>query len=313
MITANKQVESVSGKHRLPLHMMSAIMLFVLSVSFPVAAEWGNWWQTPEQRAKTAYESGDVDTLKRIAPDPGWQGIAEHASGAFEAAAESFNKAATQQDNTGNTQEATRALYNRGVSEVLAGQYENAVDTFDQVLQRDPEFDDAEFNRDIARQLIRQQQQAPSSGEGSEQENDSQSDEQQNPSDSQQDSEQQSSSGDQQSDSQNSNSSDQTQEESGEIGDSNDSADVQSQAQQLQDQQAAQEALQAESQAQRDMDNNNESSSMPAEQQAISEDEQATEQWLRRIPDDPTGLLRRKLEQSHRIEYPEVRDAQEPW
>ena len=45
----------------------------------------------------------------------------------------------------------------------------------------------------------------------------------------------------------------------------------------------------------------------------LSEGEQATEQLLRRIPDDPAGLLRRKLEQSHRSEYPEVRDAREPW
>ena len=48
-------------------------------------------------------------------------------------------------------------------------------------------------------------------------------------------------------------------------------------------------------------------------EEPLTESEQATEQWLRRIPDDPAGLLRRKLEQSHRIEYPEVRNAQEPW
>jgi Ca-activated chloride channel family protein len=48
-------------------------------------------------------------------------------------------------------------------------------------------------------------------------------------------------------------------------------------------------------------------------QRPLTESEQATEQLLRRIPDDPAGLLRRKLEQSHRSEYPEVRDADEPW
>jgi len=38
----------------------------------------------------------------------------------------------------------------------------------------------------------------------------------------------------------------------------------------------------------------------------MTEREQATEQWLRQIPDDPDGLLRRKLLQNHRSEYPNV-------
>ena len=32
-----------------------------------------------------------------------------------------------------------------------------------------------------------------------------------------------------------------------------------------------------------------------ASQQPLSESEQSAEQWLRRVPDDPAGLLREKL------------------
>ena len=45
-----------------------------------------------------------------------------------------------------------------------------------------------------------------------------------------------------------------------------------------------------------------ESSDKPEQEQAtqqamndLDEEQQATEQWLRRIPDDPSGLLRRKF------------------
>jgi len=48
-------------------------------------------------------------------------------------------------------------------------------------------------------------------------------------------------------------------------------------------------------------------------EEPLTESQQATEQWLRQIPDDPSGLLRRKLQQSHRNDYPSVQDLREPW
>jgi len=43
------------------------------------------------------------------------------------------------------------------------------------------------------------------------------------------------------------------------------------------------------------------------------EQEQASEELLRRIADDPAGLLRQKIFLNHRIEYPEVEDAVRDW
>jgi len=45
----------------------------------------------------------------------------------------------------------------------------------------------------------------------------------------------------------------------------------------------------------------------------LTEQQQATEQWLRQIPDDPAGLLQRKLQNRHMTDYPEVRDSAKPW
>ena len=47
--------------------------------------------------------------------------------------------------------------------------------------------------------------------------------------------------------------------------------------------------------------------------QPLGEREQASEELLRRIADDPAGLLRQKIFLNHRIEYPEVEDAVRDW
>ena len=45
---------------------------------------------------------------------------------------------------------------------------------------------------------------------------------------------------------------------------------------------------------------------------SISEDEKATEQWLKRIPDDPGGLLRRKFYYQYQ-QVPNQNDDEQPW
>ena len=287
-----------------------------------VRADWIDWWRTPEQQAEAALESGDIDSLKSIAPDALWEGVAEHKGGEFEAAAQNFDREAIERFAEGQVQAANRALYNRGVSEVLNEQYENAVQTFNQVLETDPQFPDAQHNRDIAMQLVQQQQEQEQeqeqSQEGDEQNQDdaSGSEEQSSASDN---------SGEPSEDGEPDDSSEQQDRQSadaGQDGEEPPDADADSEEQRRQDEQAAQDALEAEAQDQgfepsdlddgSEADDNQQAAGVEIEE-PLSESEQATEQWLRRIPDDPAGLLRRKLQQSHQLEYPEVRDAQQPW
>jgi Ca-activated chloride channel family protein len=44
----------------------------------------------------------------------------------------------------------------------------------------------------------------------------------------------------------------------------------------------------------------------------MTEDEHATEQLLRRIPDDPGGLMRRKFLYQYR-QMPNQTDSEQPW
>ena len=293
-----------------------------------VHADWQDWWRTPAQQARAALDAGDIDTLESIAPDALWKGVAEYENGEFDAAAQSFDQDAIERLAAGQTQAANQALYNRGVSEVLNEQYENAVQTFNQVLESDPQFADALHNRDIATQLIQQQQQQSQDGE-----------EQASDDPSQQDEQSQSSSGNEQAsaDGEPGDSSGQQDAQDGDAdleeqdaqnaeadidADSDADSGADPEEQRRLDEQAARDALAAEAQAAGGLPSEEDgepespgSQQVGAEEieQPLSESEQATEQWLRRIPDDPAGLLRRKLQQSHQLEYPEVSDAQQPW
>ncbi|MCG6938247.1 MAG: VWA domain-containing protein [Gammaproteobacteria bacterium] len=63
---------------------------------------------------------------------------------------------------------------------------------------------------------------------------------------------------------------------------------------------------------------NSDSKEKPAEievnptESSITEDEKATEQWLKRIPDDPGGLLRRKFLYQYK-QMPDQNDDEQPW
>ncbi|HHJ35785.1 MAG TPA: VWA domain-containing protein, partial [Gammaproteobacteria bacterium] len=63
---------------------------------------------------------------------------------------------------------------------------------------------------------------------------------------------------------------------------------------------------------------NKDSEEKPAEvevnptEASITEDEKATEQWLKRVPDDPGGLLRRKFLYQYK-QLPDQHDDKEPW
>jgi Ca-activated chloride channel family protein len=169
------------------------------------------------------------------------------------------------------------ALYNQGNALAQLGEYEQALAAYDQSLVLEPGMEDAQFNRDLVEQLKEQkekqeQQEKDQQGEGDEQ--------------------------------QEGESSDQSSEDSksGESGDKSDQ-EQNSKEQQEGEQEAEQgEGKQGEEQ-------------QPQEDYAASwseEDAQAMEQWLRRIPDDPGGLLRRKFINEHqRRGAPE--DEQEPW
>lgn len=166
--------------------------------------------------------------------------------------------------------------YNRGNALARLSEYQAALEAYDAALDLEPEMADALHNRAIVEQLLQEQQQQQQQGEQGEQ-----------------------------GDAQDGESSQEQQDgESGEDGESQQGEENGDAEQQEGDQQGEPQEGEGEPQEGQQQQDYAEAWS--------EEDAQAMEQWLRRIPDDPGGLLRRKFRNQHqRRGAPE--DESEAW
>jgi len=153
--------------------------------------------------------------------------------------------------------------YNLGNALAKLGNYKGALAAYEKVLGIDPENEDAQFNKQLVEQI--QEQKEEQQKEQSEK-NDSDEEEQNQNSDSSQE-----------------NSDGESGEEQDENAEQN-TEEEKSQEEQDQEQDKDQEGQQKEQK---------ESESEPTNR---DEQREAMEQWLRRVPDDPGGLLKRKFQ-----------------
>ena len=171
-----------------------------------------------------------------------------------------------------NILEDVESHYNRGNSLARLNRFPEAIEAYNQVLDLTPEHEDAQFNKELLEQVIEEQEQQENS-ESEDQDQDQQESDQQQ---------------DQQNQEQQSEESEQEQQ--------------QKQEEQSQDQQQSDEESESDPQEQK----------MPEPEegeQPDTEEEQAMEQWLRRIPDDPGELLRRKFQyQAARRRFEEIQN-----
>lgn len=310
---------------RMPDLIRFAIALLLLAFITPAYAfDWENLWSSPEQRAHKLLEKQEYKSLVDKAPNATWRGLGEYRQEDYAAAVKSFAQQRAEAEKAGVTDELERAGYNQANSHVKNAEYEQAIGLYEEILEQNPQHENALHNLDIAKQLLEQQNQQQ------QQQQDSQGDDQESADqhDQQSDGEQQSSSD--KNESQDKNENDENAEEqnqdaqsSAEQSDEADQSD-QSQSEQEaaeQDAQAA-NAMQAEQQRQADLEQM-QREQMAAEQSGapdqteearpLTEREQANEQWLRQIPDDPAGLLERKIQNRHLTDFPKVQDSDKPW
>ena len=301
-----------------------------------------SWWKTPDQRGAELLQSGDAAGASHVFRDSRWRGVSQYRNGNFAEAQKEFSTGA---DPT--------SLYNAGTAAARAGDYETAIEKFEQVMEADPNHLDAAHNLDISRQLREKQQQSSDqqgdSGDGDDSEQSEDSESQQDGQ--QQDGQQQDGEQGQQSEQQSGNSEQNTDENNSQDGQGELSTDADDakEAQRDAEQQTATEQTATEQTATEQTATEQSADSEPAGQQVqseteqaqqsgaeqeqaepaepgdanrtaesarrepISESEQATEQWMRRIPDDPSQLLRNKIKLNHMIQHENVTDLPEPW
>jgi len=273
------------------------LLLFLLPVAEPVYAfQWQDLWLTKDQQAQRQLDEGKAMEAGELFEDPAWQAVAKYRAGEFGPSAAGF---ASQED--------LDSLYNLGNAMARLGELETAIDAYEQVLEVEPNMEDALYNRDLLQDLLEQSQDSQG-GEQGNQENASES-----------------GGGAQQSEGQSQ--SDQSGQEGatgdpGAEGESSvrDQDNVNQEdldALQAELERAAQEAQQRSGEAQEQQG----MSQVDAEaMRRAQEQRQAMEQWLRRIPNDPGGLLRRKFRYQYQRQgkdqdgnnlWPD--DAVQPW
>ena len=296
--------------------------LLLLAVLTPItppveAMEWADLWKTPDQQAQQTLQSGDARSAAEKFVDPDWKAAAEYKAGQYEEAARRLEGIDTP-----------LAQYNRGNALAQAGQLEAALKAYDRALQLNAGHEDAKYNRKLVEDALKKQQsqkedqsQSSKDGEkGQQSDQDQEKQEGQNkPSDSQDQKPEQSQSepdkaqsgnksGEENSASENNESKDSAQpaesQSGAEEGDSKkQSSESAGQGTSLEQDQAKQDA--PAEQAQPDVSEGKEPGDKPgAAAQASepqSESDQAEAQWLRRIPDDPGGLLKRKFNYQYRL------------
>ena len=245
-------------------------LVFILPMSEPVEASlWDDLWLNPDQQAQRALENGKPADAAALFENGEWRAVASYRARDYASSAAGFAERAD-----------TRNLYNLANAMAMQGELDSAIDAYEQVLEMDPDDEDAAYNLDLVRSLKDQQQQ-----------------QQQQQGDDQQSSENPGGEGEQSdADSQeNQQGSESTSESEGESQD-NDSGDSGDEEMSEEDLEALRQELErAAQEAQPGEQPQQMSEAELAELRQQQEQQQAMEQWLRRIPDDPGGLLRRKF------------------
>ncbi len=295
------------------------LALACLPIPRAEAFSFADLWQRRDQQAAAALAEGDAARAQELARDPALRGSAAYRADDYEAAATEFGRG-----------HDADAAYNQGNALARLGRYEDALAAYDRALAADAQMDDARANRAAVEEWLKRRPQDPK-GDGRNKDGQPQDGEPQDGQ--QQDGEQQDGEpqdGEPQDGQQQDGQQQDGQQQDGQQQDG-EPRDGQPQDGQRQERQPAQpredgrsdsgdkgakaeageptgQAEQGRQALSRAIDEAlDKEGAKPGEAPvAISRDEesarerqQALEQWLQRVPDDPGGLLRRKFQLEH--------------
>ena len=126
------------------------LLALPLALSFPAADvdafEFADLWARRDQQAARAIEEGDTGRAAAVAPDHRWRGAALYRGGRYGESAEAFAGGDAAGDH-----------YNRGNALARAGDLRGALDAWREALARHPGHEDAEHNRKIVESLLERQ------------------------------------------------------------------------------------------------------------------------------------------------------------
>lgn len=304
------------------------LVVLVLPIQPAKALAVEDLWSRPDQRASQLLASGDAAAAAEEFSDPAWKAAAAYQASQY------ADSLVALEDLTD-----IESTYNRGNALAQLGRYDEAIAAYEEVLEGDAEHRDARYNLE---QVKKQQQQDQSENQQSEQGQGEES--QPDPDGEGQDSSASDGSDNSDSaDSDSANGDERPQSSQGDDGANADAgensagqnqggnadnesgvdskndfagdagADAEEDPSGQSDQQPAQnDSAMAGDVAEQNDPNALNDQEAAAENMPLDEEALATEQWLRKIPDDPGGLLRRKFYYQYQRQAAEPEEEQ-PW
>jgi Ca-activated chloride channel family protein len=270
------------------------VVLLLLAPQQSQAMEWQRLWQRNDQRAAEQMAQGNTTDAAELFSNRAWRGIAQYENGDYEAAAENFASL-----------ESADGYYNQGNALARFGHLEEAVAAYDRAIELDPAMEDAKINRDLVQRYLEEQQQQqcnnPQEGEDGQE-----SDTKEQPGDQGQNKQENTPQ-----EEENDGKADQQKEQN-----PGDSEDAQGSPEPPQQDRGKTDSQEPQRDGRREADSKQEAAATTAdkddgtsqeppqaaaatssaqEAQQPSEEDLALEQWVRQVPDDPAGLLRRKF------------------
>ncbi len=283
--------------------------VFVVGLHSPndsYAFEWRDLWLNDDQKAAKHIDAGEIQEAYDTAQSEQWKATAAYKKKDYQNAQELFNDGSAD------------GFYNQGNALAHSGQLEKALEAYEQSLQLRPDDEDTLYNKKQVEEALQKQEQEQQNEQQNQddQENDQQQEQQQDQQDQENEQDQQNQ------DSESQDSQDQQGEQDQQEGDNPEQQQEQKEQssemteeqkkQQEQEQKQLEEADKKEQEAQKEQQEQKEMQLTPEELAEDAENKEAIEQWLRRIPDDPGGLLRRKFYYQYNQQNKKP-DEQENW
>lgn len=294
--------------------------------------QWQDLWQTPDQQAAKALHDGEAEQAYQLFENPQWKGMAAYQSGHYAEAEQLFQGEQAYQH------------YNRGNALAQQGKLPQAIAAYEQALQQDPNLSAARDNKALLEELLKQQQEQQQEQQQSTDQNSqgeqSQSSEQ--TSDAQQSEPQSGQTSDQQQGDASRQPSASMEDQTAQDKDTAQTPDDTAQASEHEPQTESDDQQSLAERAKSDQETDTQkteppvdesmtnaepgepseaasdspSAAVPEQRSQSDEQAQALEQQLRRVPDDPAGLLRNKFyyyyQQDQRRRWQEGSVSEEP-
>lgn len=224
------------------------------------AFEWQNVWKTPDQQAQRAYDKQQFSQAAEKFENPDWKAAATYQAKDYDKAAEQFSK--------------NNNFYNLGNALAKKGQLQEALNAYEQAIKENPYDHDAKANRELVAKELEKQKQEKQKQQDSKQNQPQQNEKSEKDSQEKQSENKESDSKPEQKD----------EHKPGHNPDKKEDS--------------KQEESKKESQSQPEKQDEKKSEKAKKQveaQKMTAEQVQANEQWLKRIPDDPATLLKRKF------------------